>query len=1479
MMRHRIAVFAAILAALSLSAVRAQTDSAADSLYWYSAGVQTPGHPLLLQYGTNAERAQTIRVSVYRISEKAYVDDALEVAALTEASARRGRLVATAKSVPPAAPDEWERRVEVPALPAGLYAVVAQMGKATVVNALDVTTVGIVRTDSYAPSQAVLIVPIDLRSFDRYAAGARVQTAGANAGENAGRDVPLVDGIARWDPLQSGASEGIVVRVPDGSVAVQRIDGAGTATPAPREIGYVQSDRPVYRPGDTVALRVLVRDGFMGAFSLPQGTRRVRVQAPDGSDVYSHDVAFSDFGTLSASVRLPQDAQTGSYSVTVGDAISSTVLVAAYKKPEYELQAIDAPRFVVGGESASFGIAARYFFGRPAAGLTVHYVVRSTPHDYWWWWGPYGTIVENFGVWRREEGKEIASGTVRTDAAGRAPVAFATNAVKNDNDLQATIDARDASGRTVSTTVTVLETAAALQTGIAPDQWFGQAGVRQSIRVTTRGYAAEDERVGNVPVHVTIAGRRWEKDREVQISQAAFDVTTDARGDASLDWTPAQGGDYILTARAYDAAGRVATATTYLWVLAGGENAWLAPIERPILVAQRQTVEPAGRARFVLALPKSGRDAIVVASTDRVVSAQIVHVAGTSALVSVDVPADATSMNVTALLPNENGVDQASTSVTVAPAERVLRVSVTPGKARYAPGERATFAVRAVDAQGRPQRAELGIGVVDEAIYAVARDESGDPVEAFYGASVNAYGTASWFRPNAGRALGMVRAGSEADIYSVNAAAKSAPAPAGTSAGPAVRSNFADTAYWAPNVVTGDDGRGTVSFVWPDNLTTWRATALGITRSSDVGRGTGSTLVTKDFLVRLEMPRFLRAGDRSTISGIAHGVASAPSVRLQLDAGALASGPLGARLHLDAYQSAAASWPVKAPGVGSVLVTLRGGDGTRSDAMQLPLPLEAGTAAEHVRDAGSLATRSAFTASVPPGYLAGDLHLTLSPSLIAELVANQRLLDVYPYYCTEQTMSAGLPAVFIGRVASRAHVELPQDVSVGQIVAHAVARLKQLQHADGSWGWWENDDGHPFMTAYALYGLSEFRRSGYTVPDAMYSRGIQSLADQLANAKADTLAFWGGAQRGSAWNTRAYMLFSLAYAAPEKVDAKILAQTFDRAGDLNSYALAVLGLAERRLGHDGAARSLLSRLDARAVRAGAFTYWRSDTWHYAWEDDPIEATAYALRFETAMGAPAERIDPIVNFLRLQNRGSWWYTTKDTAAAVDALADAIRPNSSEFDPDETVRVLVDGRAVRSLRITRPILDAADASLVVPAQQMRWAHTIAFERSGRGTLYWSSDAVRYVPPSAAGARDPVQPLLERLFAPPAPVEIERRYRAPHAGAWRVGDEIQVDVTVRVRETTQYVAIEDPFPAGAEHQTEQGRAQDDAWGGIQLLDDRAVFFADTLYANQPIAIRYTLRVTTPGTYTAPAPTVYAMYGPPVSALGKQQTVEVVP
>jgi uncharacterized protein YfaS (alpha-2-macroglobulin family) len=439
--------------------------------------------------------------------------------------------------------------------------------------------------------------------------------------------------------------------------------------------------------------------------------------------------------------------------------------------------------------------------------------------------------------------------------------------------------------------------------------------------------------------------------------------------------------------------------------------------------------------------------------------------------------------------------------------------------------------------------------------------------------------------------------------------------------------------------------------------------------------------------------------------------------------------------------------------------------------------------------------------------------------------------------------------------------------------------LRQLQHDDGSWGWWENDPAHPFMTAYALYGLAEFKKAGYAVPQDMFERGVQSLLDQLRTHNSDTLRLWGGVQRGSEWNTRAFMFFALADAAPQRIDRTMLDETLHHAPSLNSYALAVLGLAYHELHDDVTAKDVLARLNARARTNGSYTFWSGDTWHYAWQDDPMETTAYALRLNAALAPHSPIVSRTIAFLRSEQHGSWWYTTKDTAASVYAIAEAGNAETTEFAPDESIAVRVDGRTVKTVHITKPILEAAEAQIRVPATSLHNGATVEFVREGRGALYWSTDFTRYAPPQAHVAADSSRSIFARLFPPRPPLQIERRYYAPHSGAWRVGDEIHVELTVSANEDVQYVAIEDPFPAGVEYAPPQGHAGDTSWSGMQFFDDRAVFFATQLSRQWPLHLSYDLRVTTCGTYMASAPISYAMYGPPISAVGDAQHVVVQP
>ena len=82
---------------------------------------------------------------------------------------------------------------------------------------------------------------------------------------------------------------------------------------------------------------------------------------------------------------------------------------------------------------------------------------------------------------------------------------------------------------------------------------------------------------------------------------------------------------------------------------------------------------------------------------------------------------------------------------------------------------------------------------------------------------------------------------------------------------PKIRKNFPDTAYWVAALRTGADGRARVQFEFPDSLTTWRATARGVTRDTLVGSAVNKVLVRKRLILSFAAPRFAVEGDQLTV--------------------------------------------------------------------------------------------------------------------------------------------------------------------------------------------------------------------------------------------------------------------------------------------------------------------------------------------------------------------------------------------------------------------------------------------------------------------------------------------------------------------------------------------------------------------------------------------------------------------------------------
>lgn len=85
-------------------------------------------------------------------------------------------------------------------------------------------------------------------------------------------------------------------------------------------------------------------------------------------------------------------------------------------------------------------------------------------------------------------------------------------------------------------------------------------------------------------------------------------------------------------------------------------------------------------------------------------------------------------------------------------------------------------------------------------------------------------------------------------------------------ASPAVRTNFNETAYFAPRLRTDKNGNVTLQFTLPQSLTTWKLLGLAHTADMQEAMVNAQTVAHKELMAHLYMPRFLRAGDEGSIN-------------------------------------------------------------------------------------------------------------------------------------------------------------------------------------------------------------------------------------------------------------------------------------------------------------------------------------------------------------------------------------------------------------------------------------------------------------------------------------------------------------------------------------------------------------------------------------------------------------------------------------
>ncbi len=238
---------------------------------------------------------------------------------------------------------------------------------------------------------------------------------------------------------------------------------------------YAFTDRPAYRPRETVQWKFIARQLNSGVYSTPADQLiEYEIHDPRGTKVSEGKATLNTFGSAWGSLELGEQLPLGQYNIQFWDqgrknGIGSATLfrLEEYKLPEFKV-AVKTPEqdgkkkaFRL-GEKVEVNIQADYYFGGPVSNASVEVVVYQKPfYHYWYPYREYPWYYQDLERQGRNyyggSGQVIQRTTIKTDATGKATLTFDTPRENYNQDFEYTVEARvvDSSRREILASDTV----------------------------------------------------------------------------------------------------------------------------------------------------------------------------------------------------------------------------------------------------------------------------------------------------------------------------------------------------------------------------------------------------------------------------------------------------------------------------------------------------------------------------------------------------------------------------------------------------------------------------------------------------------------------------------------------------------------------------------------------------------------------------------------------------------------------------------------------------------------------------------------------------------------------------------------------------------------------------------------------------------------------------------------------------------------
>lgn len=522
------------------------------------------------------------------------------------------------------------------------------------------------------------------------------------------------------------------------NILKDRIYGNDYSNKQQRYLGYIMTDRPLYKPGDTIKFKVIIRKTDEPNYDKTiknahiEATKAYYGESQD--KIFEHDYEISPMGTFNGEFKLNEELKTGRYQLktNIGDTeiTTSYFSVEVYQKPDFEIDIkLDKDKYI-SGDFIKVEVLGSYFFGAPVKDQEIevnigdNYRFQNTQQlkgkldsngafigtfenikvneekyyqYYYYWWGDYGIPIN-------------ITATITED-----------------------------SGKTFSATKTATIYPSEYNLRLIKPEKLWQLNPREKIQfvfeVIKNLSQEENKGVLGATIKVNLEKREWEEGKSKTTTVHTTELKTDFLGQAEFEYEFTIGGSYYLNYSVLDTKGNTMTMGRYIWIpdkergiLFDQENSGKMEIT---LIPDKLKYEIGEKAVVTTYLPRQEGEIFISLNKNTMRKYFVEKISSDTQEIEIPITEDLVpGFYLFAEIFNNDDFMNGMEFIEV--SGKKLDVKITPSKTKLYPKENITLEIETKDNHGKSISSEGVITVIDKALLALIGEDKRTLFDVFY---------------------------------------------------------------------------------------------------------------------------------------------------------------------------------------------------------------------------------------------------------------------------------------------------------------------------------------------------------------------------------------------------------------------------------------------------------------------------------------------------------------------------------------------------------------------------------------------------------------------------------------------------------------------------------------------------------------------------------------------------------------------------